>query len=122
MGDPTVPLSDFSRRVVRLLVGAGVPRPLLEHRVFDADGRFLMQVDLAWPDRRCIVELDGLEHHFGRRDRESGIEKRARVRAEGWRMLEVSWAMYAEAPDDLITLVTRFLGIDVCPSPAAVEI
>ena len=112
LGDPVVPRSDFSRLVTRLLTASGLPKPVLEHRVHDDRGRFLMQVDLAWPDRRCIVELDGLEHHFGRSDRERDIAKRARVRAEGWRMVEVGWSMYRETPEELVSLVRRFLSLN----------
>lgn len=113
LGDPVVPLSDFSRMVTRLLTANGLPEPVLEHRIHDGRGRFVMQVDLAWPDLGCIVELDGLEHHFGRRDRERDIAKRARVRAEGWRMIEVGWSMYRETPDALVTLVRRFLSSQI---------
>ena len=113
LGDPVVPLSDFSRLVTRLLTSSGLPTPVLEHRVHDSHGRFLMQVDLAWPQQGCIVELDGLEHHFGRRDRELDIAKRARVRAEGWRMIEVGWSMYRDTPDELVSLVRRFLSSQI---------
>ena len=113
LGDPVVPLSDFSRLVTRLLTSSGLPTPVLEHRVHGSHGRFLMQVDLAWPQQGCIVELDGLEHHFGRRDRERDIAKRARVRAEGWRMIEVGWSMYRDTPDELVSLVRRFLSSEI---------
>ena len=113
LGDPVVPLSDFSRLVTRLLTASGLPEPVLEHRIHDSRGRFVMQVDLAWPALGCIVELDGLEHHFGRRDRERDMAKRARVRAEGWRMIEVGWSMYRETPDELVALVRRFLSSQI---------
>ncbi len=107
--ETTVPLSDFSRRVANLLAASGVPTPVLEYRVVDTDGDFIMQADLAWPERRKICELDGLAYHFGRIEREQDNRKRNRAKAEGWNILEVLWSMYAEAPTELVTQVRRFL-------------
>ena len=42
-----------------LLHEAGLPAPVLQHVVTDPDGRFLGQVDLAWPDQRGAREFDG---------------------------------------------------------------
>ena len=47
LGNGTVPLSDFSRRVVQLLERAGIPTPVVEYRITDQQGRHILQVDLA---------------------------------------------------------------------------
>jgi len=109
--EPTarLPLSDFSRVVTNLLTNSGLAEPVLEFDVVDRDGRFIMRADLAWPARKRIVELDGLAWHFGRSDVERDRRKRARARADGWRIMEVLWTMYANEPDDLVRLVRRFL-------------
>lgn len=104
-----LPLSDFSRLVHRLIVDLGLPEPVLEYAVTDASGRFILQADLAWPDERKIVELDGLAFHFGRPDIERDRRKRARARADGWRIMEVLWSMYQGERHDLGDLLTRFL-------------
>lgn len=109
--DPTasLPLSDFSRVVYRMIEAAGLPLPILEYRVLDQQGRFVLQADLAWPDLRRIVELDGIAWHFGRSDIERDRRKRARARADGWRVMEVLWSMYEEEPRALLDLLTRFI-------------
>lgn len=109
--DPTasLPLSDFSRRVEQLLGKAGLPEPELEFRIRDARGAFIMQADLAWPDRKKAVELDGLAWHFGRNDVERDRRKRARARAEGWRIQEVLWSMLTDDPAALAKLIGQFL-------------
>lgn len=112
LGAPIVPRSDFSRGVEHLLKRAGLPPCRLEYPIHDQGGRLLLLADLAWPSRRCAVELDGLQHHFGRRDRERDIERRAEVRATGWRVLELGWKLYASDPDRVVDLVRRFLGPD----------
>lgn len=106
----SLPLSDFSRRVTQLLSRSGVATPVLEHKVYDSTGNFIMQADLAWPERRKIVELDGLAWHFGRADVERDRRKRARARSEGWRIHEVLWSMYAEDPAALAHQIANFLN------------
>ena len=110
LGDPVVPHSDFSRRVQHLLRDAGLPEPQLEYEVVDDDGRHLLLADLAWPDRMCIVELDGMANHFDRVDRERDIRIRAEVRAAGWRLLEIGWELYEKDPERVVDLVRRFLA------------
>ena len=109
--DPTasLPLSDFSRLVEQLLRRAGLPEPKVEFRICDAQGAFIMQADLAWPDRKKAVELDGLTWHFGRNDVERDRRKRAKARAEGWRIQEVLWSMLTDDPEALTELIRRFL-------------
>ncbi len=80
----TIPLSDFSRLVSNLLVDHGLPEPVLEYPIVDRAGAHILQVDLAWPQRRKAWELDGLRYHFGRTDIERDKRKRNRAIAEGW--------------------------------------
>lgn len=108
--DPIVPRSDFSRRVAQMLERDGLPPPRIEFAVHDDDGTFLLLADLAWPVRRCIIELDGLEHHFAREDRELDLRKRARVRAAGWRVLELTWRQVDARPDESVRFARDFLG------------
>jgi hypothetical protein len=110
LGAPDVPLSDFSRLVANLLVDAGIEEPEVEYPVVDRDGGFILQADLAWPRRRKIVELDGLEYHFGRAERERDNRKRNRAKAEGWSVLEVLWSMLVDEPEQLVDVCRRFLA------------
>lgn len=109
-GSGVVPLSDFSRRVVLLLVNAGLPEPVVEYPIRNANGRHLLQVDLAWPALRKAWELDGLQWHFGRADVERDRRKRNAVVAEGWVLQEVLWSMYQREPRALIEMARRFLA------------
>lgn len=109
LGDPAVPLSDFSRLVANLLLDAGLPEPVVEHPVRDRHGIHILQVDLAWPSLRKAWELDGLRYHFGREDIERDRRKRNLVVAEGWTIQEILWSMYVDEPDELITMARRFL-------------
>ena len=87
--DGTVPLSDFSRLIVQLLVEHGVPRPVIEYRITDEDDRLILQTDLAWPDKKKAWELDGLAFHSGRTAMERDKRKRNRAKAHGLSLIHI---------------------------------
>ena len=53
------------RRIADLLVRAGLPRPVHQHRV--RIGNKVVRIDLCYPDQRIAIEYDGWEWHSGRR-------------------------------------------------------
>jgi very-short-patch-repair endonuclease len=69
----------------------GLPAPTPEHR-FHPSRRW--RFDLAWPDRRLAVEVEGGVHTRGRHTRGAGFEKDCEKYAEalvlGWRVLRVT--------------------------------
>ncbi|MFT4597376.1 MAG: hypothetical protein ACI9TF_001625 [Paracrocinitomix sp.] len=109
-GTPTVTRSMFSLRVLRLLVDAGIPKPVVEFPVRDRAGGHILAVDLAWPEQKKAWELDGLEWHFGRSDVFRDKTKRNDVKAQGWAIQEILWDMYLRNPDQLITWARDFLA------------
>jgi hypothetical protein len=110
LGDHTVPLSDFSRRIVQLLERSGLPQPVVEHRIVDEQRRHILQVDLAWPQWKKAWELDGLQFHFGREDVERDRRKRNAAVAQGWVIQEILWSMYVEDPQGLVAMAHKFLA------------
>jgi very-short-patch-repair endonuclease len=78
-------------RVLRVLVDAGLPEGVQQHRV-EIDGhRFLL--DLAFPEIKLAIEVDGYAVH---NTRSSFDHDRARANllvAEGWTMLRFTSAM-----------------------------
>jgi len=97
-GEVRLPLSNWSRDVARLFVDHGLPQPVLEHRVTRADGSFVAQVDLSYPDRRIAIELDSVTWHF---NLDSFIEDRRRwnrVVTAGWTVLNFSWSDFVDRP------------------------
>lgn len=110
LGNGTVPLSDFSRRIVHLLERANLPSPVVEYKVTNEAGEHLLQVDLAWPALKKAWELDGLQWHFGRDDVERDRRKRNAVVAEGWVIQEILWSMYIDNPTALVQMCRKFLN------------
>ena len=55
------PTATSSSSCSALLRSTGFPTPVLHHRVFDGD-RFVAEVDLAYPQLKIAIELDGAVH------------------------------------------------------------
>ncbi|WP_424937147.1 MULTISPECIES: hypothetical protein [Bacteria] len=87
------------------IVLAGLPEPELNHDVYDASGRFLACVDLAYPSRRIAVEYHGVVHHSSYAQ---DVERIARLRAAGWIVIEVTASLFA-ADDELIRRIRSAL-------------
>ena len=91
-----------------LLHEAGLPRPTLQHRVVDDRGRLIGFGDLAWPDRRVLVEFDG-EVHRERRVFVDDLRRQNRLVLEGWIVLRFTSAHVLGRPQDVLAIVTRAL-------------
>nr|WP_246406213.1 DUF559 domain-containing protein [Modestobacter versicolor] len=69
---------------------AGLPHPVPQYAVHD-DGRFLGQVDLAWPEAKLVVEYEGA-HHFEGLQIVRDDERYARLTTAGWRVIRLGSA------------------------------
>jgi hypothetical protein len=76
---------------VRLvIVDAGLPEPVTDHDVFDARGRFVGCVDLAYPHLRIAIEYEGDQHRTDAHQWQRDIEKHEALADLGWRVIRVS--------------------------------
>jgi very-short-patch-repair endonuclease len=87
-----------------LLHRARLPRPLVQHVIRDATGRHLARADLAWPDRRVLVEFDG-DVHRERRVFVDDVRRQNRLVAAGWTVLRFTSADVLGRPDAVIAEV-----------------
>jgi very-short-patch-repair endonuclease len=95
--------------VLRWLVHAGgLPRPVLQFVIRDAVGSFLARTDLAWPDRKVLVEFDG-DVHRDRRVFVDDLRRQNRLIAEGWIVLRFSSADVLGRPDEVVAEIRRAL-------------
>lgn len=74
--------SDLETRVLRVLVEAGLPVPRQQFPVTVGPRRF--KLDLAYPDLRIGVELDGWSTHGGFSAFHADRERDARLASAGW--------------------------------------
>lgn len=81
LGDDLRTRSGLERRMRRLAREAGLPPPLVNHRIRSHER------DLAWPALRLVVEVDGHAFHAPRGARENDHERDAELVLAGWRVL-----------------------------------
>jgi very-short-patch-repair endonuclease len=84
--------SGLEVKVIRLLRDHGYPTPIRQ-KVLDDRGRFVGRVDLVFPERRLILEVDGYRFHSGRRSWDRDRERRNALTALGWVVLHVTSTM-----------------------------
>lgn len=80
--------SDLEVRVLRRLLRLGVPRPVQGLQVECGTRVFLL--DLAWPELRIAVEVDGFAHHSSRAAFDHDRERDLLLRRAGWEVIRVS--------------------------------
>lgn len=110
LGQQRLALSDWSYAVANLLESAGLDRPELEFRAHSDDGRFLAQIDLAYPGAQLAIELDSVAFHH---NLDSFGKDRSRARqltVAGWSVLQFTWEDYTVRPDQLIAQVRGILS------------
>jgi hypothetical protein len=92
-----------SRLRVRLTL-AGLAPPAVQYEVYDADGRFLARVDLAWPERRVAVEYDGVWHVGSAGQIHADRRRLSTLAGSGWTVL---YATSARLREDFAGLATE---------------
>lgn len=88
---------------------ARLPAPDPQYVVRDAAGRFLARADLAWPERKVLVEFDGDVH----RERDvfvNDLRRQNRLVAAGWTVLRFTSADVLGRPDEVVAAIRRALG------------
>ncbi len=105
--------SDFELLVLGLLREHGLPEPVVHHRVYDGE-RFVAEVDLAYPERRIAIELDG-SVHLRAEVRERDLPRQNDLVLLGWTVLRFTWDTFAQRPERIIAEVRSALR----PIPSA---
>ena len=105
LGDDRVPLSNWSRMVSDLLVGAGLDQPCFEYPIHAVDGKLIAQVDLAYPHRNLAIELDSVRWHHNLQNFSHDRQRRNRLLLAGWDVLNFTWDDYSRRPDQLCAAV-----------------
>src|SRR5207248_833431 len=70
--------NDFRREL------SGLPQPLEEFPVCGPDGRLIAYVDLAYPQIKGFIEIDGWKYHSGRKKWELDGERQNKLALAGW--------------------------------------
>jgi predicted transcriptional regulator of viral defense system len=96
--------TDFELLVLGLLVGHGLPEPVVHHELRAPDGTVLAEIDLAYPQLRIAIELDGSVHRRAdvfERDR----PRQNRILLDGWIILRFTWDLLRSHPEQIVAEV-----------------
>lgn len=104
------PQSVFETRLVRTLLRAGLPRPVLQHEIHDPSGRLVAIADAAYPEARLAIEADGFTWHAARTRFERDRVRRNALTLLGWRVIHVTWDRLHRHPDEVAEEIRRALA------------
>lgn len=94
---------------LRELVAAGLPRPVIAHVVTDGHGRRVAEVDLAYPEQRIAIEVDGFRWHSSPEDKRRDEERQNALVLADWTVLRFSADDVRDRPHVLVEAVRRAL-------------
>ena len=81
------PMVDYVGVLVRQIAREGLPEPRLEY-VFAKDIGRAWRIDIAYPDIKLAIEVDGMAHRIRERFM-ADIEKQNELMFHGWRLLRI---------------------------------
>jgi very-short-patch-repair endonuclease len=99
--------STFEELVIALLLEHGLPEPVLHHAVA-LRGRVIV-IDLAYPDRKVAIELDG-GHHMQPAIFRSDRPRQNAIVLDGWLILRFTWADFCTEPERIAREVRAALA------------
>jgi hypothetical protein len=83
-------LSPQETRLRLLIERAGLPSPVLNHRILDDHGRTIAMFDGAYPEHLLAYEYMGDHHRTDRATYRNDMVRRARAEDRGWTQLDIS--------------------------------
>lgn len=101
----------FETLVLRALREHGLPRPMVQHELYDTDGQFVMRFDAAYVAEKVGVEADSKRWHGTDSRFESDREQRAVAAALGWSVVPITWRQVTTRPAWVGETVGRALAV-----------
>jgi hypothetical protein len=86
--------SDLEMRFVRGLVAAGLPEPVLQHRI--TLGKRRCRIDLSYPESKIAIEVDSWEYHGTRSAFDDDRARANDLVVAGWRVFRFTSTMTNE--------------------------
>jgi very-short-patch-repair endonuclease len=101
--------SEFEMLVISLLAERGIQAPVIHHQIW-AGEVLIAEVDLAWPQQRLAVELQGQHHREDRQVWEADQVKAVELDALGWTVLPFTWRTYVDRTEWMLSRIRRALN------------
>ncbi|MFK8024781.1 MAG: type IV toxin-antitoxin system AbiEi family antitoxin domain-containing protein [Ilumatobacter sp.] len=102
--------SPLERRFLRLVVGAGLPRPIMQAVQRDLDGRHVARVDFFYEHQRLAVEVTGRRGHVSDRERSRDAQRRNELQELGIAVIEFTSTTIRNDPLLVIASLRRALA------------
>jgi hypothetical protein len=99
-GGATVPDSPLEDAARATLAAAGLPAPVLHHRVRCDEIEYVL--DLAWTDHLVALECDGFRFHRTPDDLDWDDRRRTELGLRGWLVLHTTWNHLRDEPSRLV--------------------
>lgn len=100
--------SELEERFARLVRRYGLPT-MTYHHCIEVEGRFVAEVDFAYPQLLIAVEVDGWEVHGTPRAMQLDFERQANIEDLGWRVLRFTWRDVVRRPEYVANRIGRVL-------------
>ncbi len=98
--------SPAEQRIKRVVLSLDVPAPQFNYRIRTIDGGFV-ELDLAWPEFRVGLDIDGYRWHGGRFNWKRDLQRDHRITLSGWNVKHI----IPEITDfDLLALILSLLN------------
>jgi very-short-patch-repair endonuclease len=102
---PALTRSEAEARLLALLRAADLTPTATNTRV----GRH--EVDFVWRRQRLVVEVDGFAYHASREAFERDRLRDAELRANGYRVIRVTWRQIEDRPEAVIARLAQALAV-----------
>ena len=110
--------SPTETRLRLLIVLAGLPEPVVDHRIRDEEGRVVYRIHLSFPELKVAIEYDGRQHIERESQWSSDILRREDLENDGWRfVVAVSQDVYATPEATLRRVLQRSRAAAPGPAP-----
>ena len=102
--------SPLETRLRLVLVRAGLPPEELQLDVLDRSGQWIARVDMAWPSRCLVVEVDGRDPHDKPKALYRDRRRQNALALAGWTLLRFTWFDVMRRPHWVIAQVRAALS------------
>ena len=104
-----VPDSHLERKFLLLFRKGGMPPPVKQLAVREG-GKVLARLDLAYPELKLAIEVDGYRHHSGKPAWKRDRERQNLLTSRGWRVIHFT-SDDLKRPDTVLKELRRFFEI-----------
>lgn len=100
--------SVLEARALAVFGRAGLPVPVFQFEV-RVDGRLVARIDMAFPQFKIAIEIDGWSSRSTSSDLRRSTRRRNALTALGWTVLHFTWLDIVKHPDYIVGLVRGHL-------------